>query len=166
MGKLTSFYEAVMDEPYDADDFSNRIAMQQIVLLAESMGLNLGGYMFVSKDRGPYSLVLRLDVLDEGAAISTNSSRQIRFSKHTEAVIARLKDMVDFINPKEDFSKHEKYELVAAMLYLAKNECRYKGKEAVFDKLISWKGEQLPFANLSTSLNFETAWEKAESAIY
>ena len=48
MGKLTSFYETVMDESYDADDFSNRIAMQQIVLLAESMGLNLGGYMFVS----------------------------------------------------------------------------------------------------------------------
>ena len=156
MGKLLDFYSEVVGEEYDPDNQEDRIKIQKVIFLAEYKGLNLGGYLFVRKERGPYSLALRLDIIDEIAAAP--SPIKVNFSEYAKIVIERIKSLVYDLIPGA--TENENYELAASLLYLKKNDCRYMGKDEIIKALLKWKPDYD-----KPEFNLDAAWDKVKSWI-
>ena len=159
MGKLLDFFEAVVGTKYDPNSLSDRIEIQKVVYLGEAIGLNLGSYLFVRKDRGPYSLTLRLDVLDE---IDANPPPPPTvFTEFAQSAIAEIHGLVNY--ECNDATLYEKHELAASLHYLGLNDCRYQSKEEIIDELLSWKKDYVDYGD--KRFNLDAAWEKVAPLI-
>ena len=157
MGKLMDFYADVIGEDFNPDKQDDRIKMQKVVYLAECKGLNLGGYLFVRKEHGPYSLALRMDVMDE-ASVTPRPAR-VCFSEYAKSIIEGIRSLIATLIPR--ISENEKFELAASLLYLDKNDCRYMAKDKILSELLEWK----PAYN-KPQYDLDTAWDKIKQWSY
>ncbi|MCL1808958.1 MAG: hypothetical protein FWG42_04210, partial [Clostridiales bacterium] len=88
--EITGLFYKVFDRPYDpCTDPNDRIRIQKNTYLLDRLGLNLGEFLFLWDQYGPYSLELRNSVAAETGAIVEFSPDAIEQVKVVKNIIKR-----------------------------------------------------------------------------
>lgn len=124
------------------ESFDDRLKSQKKIYLLQSLGTNLG-YDYNWYIHGPYSPTLADDIYNNIDVLSSTNFSQYKIKE----TVANKIDLVNrlTVEPHEKLTDASWYELLASLLYIARNKKSWQissgpeQKQEIFDNLLKYK---------------------------
>lgn len=109
---LNILFNQVFERPFVWEEYSDRIIMQKLVYLLQSMGVSIGNYSFKWSVNGPHSLNLEPDIYSP----NFKTTREIVFSPFVQNAIIQMKNLIK--EKPEEYNLYNWMICLSSVLYL------------------------------------------------